>query len=86
MPFVFIPMNRLYFPGLIRKKKKKERKVHEQFFVSFKQRYLVQKSSRLALAISQVSIKVNKVKFINLFFQFIEEKFINEFNSFWGKV
>lgn len=81
MPFVFIPMNRLYFPGLIRKKKK-ERKVHEQFFVSFKQRYLVQKSSRLALAISQVSIKVNKVKFINLFFQFIEEKFINEFNSF----
>ena len=40
--------------------------------------------SFLALALLQVSIKVIEVKFINLFYQFIEGKFINEINSLFG--
>ena len=69
MPFVFIAMNGLHFPGL-KKERKKERSMNNFSF--------------LALALLQVSIKVIEVKFINLFYQFIEGKFINEINSLFG--
>ena len=75
MPCVFISMNGRHFPGLEERKKerKKEREVYEQFFVPC-----------IAIAATEVSIKVTEVQFVNLFCQFIEEKFINEINSLFG--